>query len=258
MRHACAMRDVNDTPAAVRRGRPPRTPEGGLLSRELILREALALIEEEGVAAVSMRKVARRLGVDPMSLYNHVESKGELLDGVADLLLSSIPAIAPGPDLRESMRTLARTFRTVMLKHPHAASLVIARSVESSAALSTMESALGPLLSAGFPPELAVHGVRTVLAYLLGSLTREVGTADTFGSATAEDTRRRRESLKASGLPAVATAAEYLAACDADTEFEFGLNVLIDTFIGADGRPGNAWAGAGGGSPAPGAEPGRR
>jgi TetR/AcrR family tetracycline transcriptional repressor len=237
MRHACAMRNANDTPATVRRGRPPRTPEGGLLSRELIQREALALIEEEGVDAVSMRKVARRLGVDPMSLYNHVENKGELLDGVADLLLASIPVVTPGPDLRASMRVLARTFRNTMLKHPQAAPLVLSRYLESSAALSTMESALGPLLSAGYPPDLAVHGVRAVLAYLLGTLMREVGTAETFGSATAEDTRHRRETLEESGLPAVASAAEHLAACDAETEFEFGLNVLINALIGPDGRP---------------------
>ena len=238
MRDAYAMPDANHPPGSARRGRPPRTAtRSGLLSPELIRRAALALIDEEGVDAVSMRKVARRLGVDPMSLYNHVENKGELLDGVADLVLASIPSTPPGPDVRETMRALARAFRSAMIKHPRAAPLVLSRDLESSVALSTMDSVLGPLLAAGYPADLAVHGVRTVLAYLLGTLMRELGKVDTSESASAEENRRRREILEESGLPAVASAAEHLSACDHEAEFEFGLDVLINALIGEDGRP---------------------
>ena len=206
-----------------RRGRPPK--EAGGLSRERILREALSLIDEEGLEAVSMRKLARRLGVDPMSLYNHVDGKDALLDGVAEALLAAIPAPDPGGDLRATMSGLAHGFRDAMLGHPRAAPLVLTRQLASMTALAPVEAVLGPLLAAGYPPERAVHGLRAVLAFLIGTLMREVDAAPTV-SATGDDARLAE--LTGSGLPAVSAAAPYLAVCDHEAEFEFGLGILLD------------------------------
>jgi TetR/AcrR family tetracycline transcriptional repressor len=206
-----------------RRGRPPKDSDD-TLSRERILREALALVDEEGLDAVSMRKLARRLGVDPMSLYNHVDGKDALLDGVAEVLLAAIPAAGPGPDLRTTMSALAHGFRAAMLGHPRAAPLVLTRRLASLTALAPVEAVLGPLLAAGYPPERAVHGLRAVLAFLIGTLMREVSAAPTFSNGS----RGRLEDLEASGLPAVAAAAPYLAVCDHEAEFEFGLRILLD------------------------------
>src|SRR5262245_28023639 len=99
--------------AKPRRGRPPKG-SGDALSRARVLREALALVDEEGLDAVSMRKLARRLGVDPMSLYNHVEGKDALLDGIAEVLLASLPAAVAGTELRSTLHRLAREFRRTM------------------------------------------------------------------------------------------------------------------------------------------------
>ncbi|SEF20314.1 DNA-binding transcriptional regulator, AcrR family [Amycolatopsis pretoriensis] len=206
-----------------RRGRPPK--EAGGLSRERILREALGLVDEEGLEAVSMRKLARRLGVDPMSLYNHVDGKDALLDGVAEVLLAAIPAPVPGQDLRETMSGLAHGFRDAMLGHPRAAPLVLTRQLASMTALAPVEAVLGPLLAAGYPPERAVHGLRAVLAFLIGTLMREVDAAPTF---SATGSSGRLASLAGSGLPAVSAAAPYLAVCDHEAEFEFGLGILLD------------------------------
>ncbi|MCR6485165.1 TetR/AcrR family transcriptional regulator C-terminal domain-containing protein [Amycolatopsis sp. OK19-0408] len=206
-----------------RRGRPPKDSDTGL-SRDRILREALALVDEEGLDAVSMRKLARRLGVDPMSLYNHVDGKEALLDGIAEVLLAAIPATTPGPDLRTTMSALAHGFRGAVLGHPRAAPLVLTRRLASLTALEPVEAVLGPLLAAGYPPERAVHGLRAVLAFLIGTLMREVSAAPTFSHGS----RERLEELEASGLPAVAAAAPYLAVCDHETEFEFGLRILLD------------------------------
>jgi len=206
-----------------RRGRPPK--EAGGLSRERILREALALVDEEGLEAVSMRKLARRLGVDPMSLYNHVDGKDALLDGVAEVLLAAIPAPVPGGGLRETMSGLAHGFRDAMLGHPRAAPLVLTRQLASMTALAPVEAVLGPLLAARGKAERAVHGLRAVLAFLIGTLMREVDAAPTF-SATASPGRLAE--LTGSGLPAVSAAAPYLAVCDHEAEFEFGLGILLD------------------------------
>ncbi|WP_290056969.1 TetR/AcrR family transcriptional regulator C-terminal domain-containing protein [Amycolatopsis solani] len=208
-----------------RRGRPPKDLGG--LSRDRILGEALALVDEEGLDAVSMRKLARRLGVDPMSLYNHVDGKDALLDGVAEVLLATIPAPPPG-DLRETMSALAHGFRAAMLEHPRAAPLVLTRQLASMTALAPVEAVLGPLLAAGFPPERAVHGLRAVLAFLIGTLMREVEAAPTFSGTDPGGARRRLADLEGSGLPAVSAAAPYLAVCDHEAEFAFGLRILLD------------------------------
>ncbi|HEY3467004.1 MAG TPA: TetR/AcrR family transcriptional regulator C-terminal domain-containing protein [Amycolatopsis sp.] len=209
-----------------RRGRPPKDADP--LSRDRILRAALDLVDEEGLDAVSMRKLARRLDVDPMSLYNHVDGKDALLDGIAEVLLAAIPAPSPGADLRTTMAALARDFRAAMLGHPRAAPLVLTRQLASLTALAPVEAVLAPLLAAGYPPERAVHGLRAVLAFLIGTLMREVNAAPTFSGADPEGHRRRLADLEASGLPAVVTAAPYLAVCDHEAEFEFGLRILLD------------------------------
>jgi TetR/AcrR family tetracycline transcriptional repressor len=209
-----------------RRGRPPK--DADVLSRARILKEALALVDEEGLDAVSMRKLARRLGVDPMSLYNHVDGKDALLDGVAEVLLAAIPAPAPGTGLRETMSALAHGFRAAMLGHPRAAPLVLTRQLASMTALAPVEAVLGPLLAAGYSPDRAVHGLRAVLAFLIGTLMREVDAAPTFSGADVAGAHDRLADLEGSGLPAVSAAAPYLAVCDHEAEFEFGLGILLD------------------------------
>lgn len=195
----------------------------GVLSRERILLAGLALVDEEGLDAVGMRKLARRLGVDPMSLYNHVDGKDALLDGIAEVLLAGVPAPPADAGLRETMSALAHGFRAALLGHPRAAPLVLTRRLASMTALGPVEAVLAPLLAAGVPPERAVHGLRAVLAFLIGTLMREVGAAPTFGGSA-----RRLADLTASGLPAVAAAAPYLAVCDHEAEFEFGLRIMLD------------------------------
>ncbi|MEU0529520.1 TetR/AcrR family transcriptional regulator C-terminal domain-containing protein [Amycolatopsis tolypomycina] len=202
-----------------RRGRPSQ----GVLSRERILLAGLALVDEEGLEAVSMRKLARRLGVDPMSLYNHVDGKDALLDGIAEVLLAAIPGPPAEADLRETMSALAHGFRNALLGHPRAAPLVLTRRLASMTALAPVEAVLAPLLAAGYPPERAVHGLRAVVAFLIGTLMREVDAAPTFGGSA-----RRLADLTASGLPAVTAAAPYLAECDHEAEFEFGLRIMLD------------------------------
>jgi len=215
------------TTDAPRRGRPPRGSAPGL-SRSRVLGEALALVDEEGVEEVSMRKLARRLGVDPMSLYNHVDNKDAILDGITELILASAEFPASTSDLRSDMIELARAFRRAMLEHPRAAPLVLTRQLSSSQALAPTEIVLATLRRAGLSPQDAVHSMRTVLAFLIGTLMREVSAGPTFAAGDAEAIRSRRAELEESGLPMVAEAAPFLAVCDHDAEFEFGLRVLLE------------------------------
>jgi TetR/AcrR family tetracycline transcriptional repressor len=212
---------------APRRGRPPRGSTPGL-SRVRVLGEALALVDEEGVEEVSMRKLARRLAVDPMSLYNHVDNKDAILDGITELILASAEFPAPTSDLRTDLLELARAFRRAMLRHPRAAPLVLTRQLSSSQALAPTEIVLTTLRRAGLSPQDAVHAMRAMLAFLIGTLMREVSAGPTFGAGDAEAIRSRRAELAESGLPMIAEAAPYLATCDHEAEFEFGLRVLLE------------------------------
>lgn len=224
------MSSVKAKPA--RRGRPPRGSE--LLSRQRVLEAALALVDEEGLDAISMRKLALRLDVDPMSFYNHVDGKDALLDGIAEMMLSSIgfPETVGDSEhkgLRESMEVMARKFRQAMLDHPRAAPVVLTRQLPSIVALAPIEAVIGPLLAAGYPSDKAVHALRSVLAFLIGALMREVGAAPTFSASDSEASRQREADLRASGLPAVMATAAHLAVIDHETEFEFGLALLLDS-----------------------------
>ncbi|MFC5289830.1 TetR/AcrR family transcriptional regulator C-terminal domain-containing protein [Actinokineospora guangxiensis] len=219
---------MNSTEPAPRRGRPPKG--ASRLSRDAIVAATLAVIGGEGVAAVSMRTVAKVLGVDPKSLYNHVDGKEGLLDAVAERILGAIELPAPGGDTRDDLRRIAHAFRASAFAHPEAASLVLTRRLGSTAALAPTDAVLRVLAAAGFPPDRAVHVLRFLLAALTGALLREHQAAPDFGTeATAVDARRAV--LDSAALPAVAAAADHLARFDRDAEFAFTVEAAIDAVM---------------------------
>lgn len=209
---------------APRRGRPSGGPR---LTREKVLEAALTLVERDGTAALSMRGLATVLGVDAMSLYNHVANKEALLDGITELFLGRIVLPAPTGDWRVDVRAFAASFRHVAARHPQAAPLVLTRQLESVQALGGTNAALGLLHSAGFPPEEAVHALRALLAFLVGTLLREVSSGPTFSGQDVGGLMERHAALEDSGFPFVARAASHLAVCHHEVEFHFGLELLV-------------------------------
>ncbi|WP_394621339.1 TetR/AcrR family transcriptional regulator [Lentzea sp. JNUCC 0626] len=206
-----------------RRGRP-RTP---LLSRETIVAATLQVIGDEGVAAVGMRSVARLLGVDAKSLYNHVDGKDGLLDAVAEQLLGGLVLPAPTGDARHDLHAIAHAFRDRALAHPGAAPLVLTRQLSSLEGLAPVDAVLTVLLAAGADAEEAVHLLRMLLATLIGTLLREVSAAPTFGG----DDGERLEALQGAGLTAIATAAPHLAEFDRAAEFEYTVDLAITAVL---------------------------
>jgi AcrR family transcriptional regulator len=211
------------------RGRPAR--DAAPLSRTGVVAAAMAMIEEDGPEHVTMRGLGRRMGVTPMSLYHHVESRDALLDAVAAQVLDGVaPPTATG-DLATDVRAMAHAFRSSALRHPRCAPLVLTRRLDSVAALAPTERALGVLRAAGFPPDRAVSAVRAVLAYVVGALLREVTAGPAFSGTDADGAARRRAVLAESGLPHVAEAAEHLAVCAHDREFAYGLDLLVSALV---------------------------
>ena len=217
---------MKDTTTA-RRGRPPKGATA--LSSAAIVGAALTIIETEGSESVSMRAVARALGVDAKSLYNHVSGKDGLLDAVADHILGTIELPHLVGDTATDLKAIANAFRTVALTHPRAAALVLTRQSSTANGLQPVEVSLQVLLDAGLEPSDAVHTLRVLLATVIGTLLREVNASPTFGTTDHTTMARRTATLASSGMPHIAVAASTLATFDGDEEYRFTLDFLVDS-----------------------------
>lgn len=213
-----------------RRGRPPRG--AAQLSRDSIIEATLKVVDADGIDAVSMRTVARTLGVDAKSLYNHVQGKDDLLDALAEQLLGGLVLPAATGDLRVDLRAIAHGFRERALLHPAAAPLVLTRQLGTWDGLAPVEAVVSVLRAAGCPPEEAVHLLRSLVAMLLGTLLREVSAGPTFGVTDLAGIAVRREALEQSGLPAVREVGEHLARFDSEAEFAFMVELAVDAVEG--------------------------
>ncbi|ADG79175.1 Transcriptional regulator, TetR family OS=Tsukamurella paurometabola (strain ATCC 8368 / DSM/ CCUG 35730 / CIP 100753 / JCM 10117 / KCTC 9821 / NBRC 16120/ NCIMB 702349 / NCTC 13040) OX=521096 GN=Tpau_2572 PE=4 SV=1 [Tsukamurella paurometabola] len=212
-----------------RRGRP--TKDDTHLSRTSIVDAALALIDAEGIAAVSMRTVGRSLGVDAKSLYHHVAGKEQLLDAVAERLLESVEVHRPTGDVRADLRANSWAFRNAAMAHPRAASLFLTRRVQTLAGLGPAQSVLDVLLTAGFPADEAVHLLRSLLAIMIGTMLREVESTPTFGETDDDAIAQREAALAGSELSAVRLVAADLARYDPETEFEYMVDLCGDAVV---------------------------
>ncbi|MGQ0840835.1 TetR/AcrR family transcriptional regulator C-terminal domain-containing protein [Actinokineospora sp.] len=197
------------------------------LTRETVLWAALELVDRAGLDALSMRSLAKALGVEAMSLYNHVTDKADLLDGIAELVLSGMTLPARTEDCFADVRALAFAFRDAAVAHPQAFPLLATRQLGAAAALRFTEAALAVLRDCGLDERTAVHMLRSFVALLTGSLIREVGASLSFSGKDSAGVRARTEQLAASGFPAVRGAAALLASCDHDAEYAFGVDALI-------------------------------
>ena len=145
------------------------------LSRERILSGTLALIDRDGVAALSLRGLARSLGVFPTAIYWHVPNRNELIGGAVALALRQVGAEPPGGPWQSRLRALFRRFRKAVRRHPHLAP-VIGHELVSNGALDLpmLEQIVGALEDAGFDAEALVEAYNVVVAALCGFVTLEL------------------------------------------------------------------------------------
>ncbi|MFC8197636.1 TetR/AcrR family transcriptional regulator [Streptomyces sp. NPDC057298] len=149
-------------PQQGRRRRPTAT--GALLSRELITETALRLIGEHGPEALSVRRLGAALGCDPSALYRYFRNTDDLLLAVSDRIIGDAMAgFAPGPDWVASLREMAMRVRAGYLTHPRAAAMASYRVTRGDNEFRAVETGVGLLLAAGFPPAQAV---RLYLAFI--------------------------------------------------------------------------------------------
>jgi AcrR family transcriptional regulator len=165
------MSTVSDQTGTKARSRgAPRAP----LSRERVVAGAMTLADESGIEALSMRKLAKALGVEAMSLYNHVAGKDDLLAGMVEAVLREMELPATG-DWKADLRRYAISAHDVLLEHPWAPQLALSPPRVVPVSIERAEWTLRRLDQAGFPPEITYHAFHILEAHVLGFTLWQLG-----------------------------------------------------------------------------------
>ena len=203
-----------------------RTP----LTRERVLRAAIRLADRNGIESLSMRKLGHALGVEAMSLYNHVRNKVDMLDGMVDIVFSEIDLPSTGEDWRMAMRKRAISARQILLRHSWAIGLMESRATPGPATLRHHDAVLGSLRTAGFSVELAAHAYSILDGYIYGFTLTEL-TLPFSNSEVAEVAESIMKGFRPGEYPHLAEMAMDRAmkpGYSYGDEFEFGLDLILD------------------------------
>ena len=144
------------------------------LSKKGVMRTAVTLADEAGVASLSMRKIADKLGVKAMSLYHHVANKDEVLDAMVDSVFGEIELPVVGADWKTSMRQRAFSARAALLRHRWAVGLVDSRANPGPATLKHHDAVIGNLRTAGFSVVAAARAFSVLDSYIYGFVLQEL------------------------------------------------------------------------------------
>jgi TetR/AcrR family tetracycline transcriptional repressor len=199
------------------------------LTRDKIVSAALALMDAGGLEAVTMRRVGRELSVEAMSLYNHVEDKDALLDGVCEQVMRGFSFPPHAADWTVEARALARSFRRILRSHPNVITLFSQHKSRmlSIDAFRPMEAALSCLRRAGLSDHETAQAYRMFGGFIFGFVLMEVG--QQFGADLAEGMTPEQvaQMLPSDELTTVAALLPEIANCDPDVDFEYGLDLMI-------------------------------
>jgi TetR/AcrR family tetracycline transcriptional repressor len=228
-------------PGAGRSGRPRSGEER--LSREAILEAALRIVDDEGIEAMTMRRLASTLGVNPMSLYHHLPNKAAVFAGLAELVFSQLDIADAGDDLpwQEQLKKAARAYRNALRAHPNLALQVLSdTSAVSEVVAATVEPFYRALERAGLSPRQIFEAVNTLVDFIHGFMLGEAAVrAETFD--LAPDLLARVNLLPPGKAPALTRVVEALGEdglhYDFDTGFETALTLLTNGITATHSTP---------------------
>ncbi len=201
------------------------------LTRERIVQAGLRIMDDEGLEAVSMRRIGRELGVEAMSLYNHVQDKEDILASICEAVMSEF-RVPNAEGWRDRARLAAREYRRLLLAHPTVITLMAERKrpFTKPESLRAYEYALDVFRTAGLSEADAVKAFHVFGGYILGFVTMElglmIGGPDDEEHAHAHQEMARM--LESMDLPRMREAMPYLMDCDLEAQFEFGLDLLVE------------------------------
>jgi AcrR family transcriptional regulator len=199
------------------------------LSRERILLAAIVLADRGGFESLSMRKIAQELGVQAMSLYNHVANKDDLLDGIVDIVIGEIEVPDLGVDWQTAMRRRAKSAHQVLLRHPWATMPIVSRINVGPAMLRYIDATLGCLCEAGFSVEMVDRAWNAIDSHIYGFTLQELN----FPIETTEYAKAAQEylpNIPADKYPYMNRLTHHIINGDYDgiADFDFGLELILD------------------------------
>jgi len=199
------------------------------LTRDRLFEGAVALADDEGIGALTMRTLADRVGVKPMTLYHHVANKDEVLDGMIDLVFAEIKL--PIGAWKEAMRTRTVSARTALLRHRWAVGLMDSRTAPGPATLRHHDGVLRCLHQAGFSLVMAAHAFSVLDSYTYGFVLQEVNLPFEGTDDTHEVAGDMLEAFSADEYPHLVELTlghVMLPGYDYGDEFAFGLDLILD------------------------------
>ena len=217
---------------------PPRphsreATKKGRLSRELVLKTALQLVDSEGLEALSMRRLGQELGCDPMSLYRYAANRASLLDGVTETVFNELTVFVEDPDWQTQLRRIAHDLRLLALRHPNTVPLLVTRPLSTPlglrplGTLRPLEQILGLLIKAGFTPEAALHVFRAYYGFLYGHLLNELQEFIVDPEENEAILRLGLHRLPVKEFPHLRALGPVLADYDGAAELDQGLSILL-------------------------------
>lgn len=200
----------------------------GTLTRQRVLEAALQLIDRDGLEGFSMRKLGAILGVEAMSLYNHVESKGALFDGVIEVLVLQAPyPEMPDTTPRDELWVYIHTFRDILRAHPRVLPLVATNPFRTPATLAILDRLLATVHRANVQGVQAIYALQSIAGFTIGQTLLDVGrtpVADFEPGAAGPIIWQR---FPAERYPALHAALPAIMQWSSDQEFDFGLKALF-------------------------------
>jgi AcrR family transcriptional regulator len=206
------------------------------LNRERVLAAAVELADREGIDALSMRRLGQELGVEAMSLYNHVASKDEVLNGMVDVAVGEVDLTdATGGNWKAAARSRILTARRIMLRHPWASAVIASRKQPSPVVMRYMDSMGGIMRAGGFSVDLMHHAFHTLGSRVLGFSqelfddSNELEAAPEIQALMIQQMSREYPNLTAVMEQVAHDDASVVGSgCDDQFEFEFAVDVILD------------------------------
>lgn len=211
--------------------RPTEVANRAPLNLERTLQVALVVADDDGLEAVTMRRLARELGVEAASLYHHVNGKNQIFDGLVEVVAAEIERPTPSTDWRAAISQRANHTRAGLRRHPWAVSLMASRTSPGPATLGLLETGIRCFREGGFSALQAAHAISVVDSYVRGFVLQEVNLPFRDEPELAAMTGDVMETFPASEFPYLfeMTLEHVLKpGYDYGREFDSGLKVVLD------------------------------
>jgi AcrR family transcriptional regulator len=207
------------------------------VTRERALTAAIGIADADGIGALTMRRLAQELGVEAMSLYHHVSSKDEVLDGITDRVVAEIDVPPAGTDWKSAMRQRALSAHDVLLAHPWAAMLIMSRFNIGPGMTSYLDATFGRLREGGFSIAQALDAWHTLDSHIYGFTLQELQ----LPFDAADNAKVSADALALfdpAQFPYVVEVVTEISRTGRVEHFELGLDLLLDGLERSLDRPG--------------------